>query len=108
MPGVSDKAGVFEARVYEYSTEVACDANAQIFRKAIKSVHNVLPEGFAAIKITALGNPLLLERITSACTTFQALFRACDRDGDGLVYWHEFRDGFPKYFGQGSFGLEHH
>ena len=99
-PGAHDDSeGVFEARVYHYSTEVMCDANAEIFHQAIKSVHNVLPEGFAAVKITALGNPQLLERITAACNRLQTLFRDLDRDGDGLVYWEEFRDGFPQQFG---------
>ena len=36
-----NSTGVFQARVYHYSTEVACDANAEIFHQAIKSVHNV-------------------------------------------------------------------
>jgi proline dehydrogenase len=54
--------GVDSARVYDYTTERKCDQNAEIFEKAIKSVKNVSPAGFAAIKITALGNPLLLER----------------------------------------------
>ena len=98
--------GVIEARVYDYTTEVECDGNAEIFRQAIQSVHNVLPEGFAAIKITALGNPLLLERITSAHTSLQKLMRSLDRNNDGLVHWPEFRDGFSEHFGTEV--LQHH
>ena len=94
-----DRKGVFQARVYEYSAEVACDANAKIIHQAISSVHNVLPEGFAAVKLTALGNPLLLERVTTACTNIQRLFRSLDTNGDGLVHWPEFRDGMPTVFG---------
>jgi proline dehydrogenase len=54
--------GVDSARVYDYTTELKCDQNAVIFEEAINAVKNVSPTGFAAIKITALGNPLLLER----------------------------------------------
>jgi hypothetical protein len=39
------------AREYRYSDELACDANKLIFLDAIRAVHNVTPEGFAAIKV---------------------------------------------------------
>eukprot|EP00501_MAST-03F_sp_TOSAG23-6_P001227 GSMAST32.ASY1.ANO1.1273.1 assembled CDS len=63
-----------EAKVYEYTNEVECDLNMKIFEKCIKSVHNVSPEGFAAIKITALGNPKLLERVSQTLLEIRSMF----------------------------------
>ena len=37
--------------------------------------------GFAAVKVTALGNPLLLERISTAIRTIWGLFSKFDLDG---------------------------
>ena len=63
------------ARIYDYSTEKQCDLNADIFESAIRAVHNVSPEGFAAIKLTALGNPLLLERWSNSIVHIKKLFQ---------------------------------
>ena len=45
------------ARIYDYESEAACDRNKDIFLQAVQTVRNTSPRGFAAIKITALGNP---------------------------------------------------
>jgi hypothetical protein len=46
--------------------EAACDAARDVFAGAIEAVARVAPEdGFAAIKVTALGQPELLERWSS-------------------------------------------
>ena len=47
------------ARVYDYKSESECDKHVQVFMDCIHSVRDVSAEhnGFAALKVTALGNP---------------------------------------------------
>ena len=92
------QTAVHSARQYTYSTENECDANAKIFRDAIRAVHNVTPDGFAAIKITALCNPLLLERWSICLVEIRNLFSRLDKDGSGLLTFEEFSAGWKKYF----------
>lgn len=67
-------------RTYDYADEAACDAHVATFLSAIDAVGRERDArgdgGFAAIKVTALGNPLLLERMTSALATVRRLFFA--------------------------------
>ena len=71
---------VHSARVYHYMNERECDANAAIFKDAIEAVRDVSPDGFAAIKMTALGNPALLERWSTARAEIAALFGRIQAD----------------------------
>jgi proline dehydrogenase len=57
--------------------------NVGIFFQCIEAVHNVSPEGFAAIKVTALGLPAILERFSKAILETQQLFSQLDKDGTG-------------------------
>lgn len=59
------------------------DKNVEIFLSCIKAVHNVTPEGFAAIKITALGDPLILEYVSKVIIHIRSLFATFDHDGNG-------------------------
>jgi proline dehydrogenase len=86
------------ARTYCYTSERSCDANAAIFETCIRAVANVSPEGFAALKITALGNPKLLERVSQTITAVRDLFHRYDRDGDGLLSRDEFVEAFRADF----------
>eukprot|EP00941_MAST-03F_sp_MAST-3F-sp1_P003403 g3403.t1 len=86
------------ARTYAYVDEMACDENVKIFEDCIKSVRNVSPEGFAAIKITALGNPKLLERVSQALNEIRHMFKRYDADRDGRLSYSEFRDAFKTDF----------
>lgn len=56
----------FEAKTYSYTTEDACDLVADTFAEEIEAVHRVDPEGFAAIKLSGLGHPKLMERMSTA------------------------------------------
>jgi proline dehydrogenase len=78
------------AREYSYESEAACDRHVDIFRSCIQSVANVTPDGFAAIKVTALGNPLLLERVSQAIVETKNLFAKFDVNGDGYISRDEF------------------
>mmetsp|Transcript_44069 Transcript_44069/g.125709 ORF Transcript_44069/g.125709 Transcript_44069/m.125709 type:complete len:616 (+) Transcript_44069:35-1882(+) len=81
----ADEAGTVGApqssRHYDYRGEAVCDANTEIFLDAIRAVHDATPDGFAAIKLSGLGNPVLLERVSTCLVEIVRLFKRV-RDGD--------------------------
>jgi proline dehydrogenase len=73
-------------RTYTYADEAECDKNADIFLQAIRAVRGATGnEGFAAIKITALGSPELLLRVSGLLVEVRKFFSRLDLDGDGIV-----------------------
>mmetsp|Transcript_4162 Transcript_4162/g.9343 ORF Transcript_4162/g.9343 Transcript_4162/m.9343 type:complete len:609 (-) Transcript_4162:253-2079(-) len=87
------------ARVYDYKSEKDCDRHVQIFKKCIRSVRDVSPtHGFAALKVTALGNPELLERMSTVIVEVKNLFSKFDRKGTGLICREDFIHCYEKYF----------
>lgn len=56
------------------------------------------PQGFAAIKVTALANPMLLERMSSAIVAVRNLFAKWDEDGSGFIERDEFERQYPALF----------
>mmetsp|Transcript_8338 Transcript_8338/g.12130 ORF Transcript_8338/g.12130 Transcript_8338/m.12130 type:complete len:567 (-) Transcript_8338:776-2476(-) len=55
------------ARTYKYYSEAQCDHHRDNFLNCLKSVRDVQMDGkggFMALKVTALGNPHLLERVS--------------------------------------------
>ena len=85
-------------RVYEYQTEAACDANTEIFKECIQSVADLEGDTFAAIKITALGNPLLLQRMSTCIVILRELFMRLDKDGSGRISAEEWAAGYDEFF----------
>ena len=97
------------ARIYDYKSESECDHHVSIFKECIRSVrdvsHNVSTSsvtgrgggggGFAALKVTALGNPKLLERMSTMIIEVKNLFSKFDEDGNGLVS----REDFVRCYG---------
>ena len=51
---------VYSARTYFYEGEEKCDENTEVFLKCIETTGATATNGFAAIKVTALGRPALL------------------------------------------------
>jgi len=90
------------ARIYDYESEEACEANKETFLKAVQTVCNTTPRGFAAIKVTALGNPLLLERAASALTEVKNLFTTFDVNGTGSISMREFHSVYQNLFRDGT------
>ncbi|KAI1319221.1 hypothetical protein EDD11_004615 [Mortierella claussenii] len=50
-----------------------------------------LSKSFAAIKITAMGSPLLLQQVSSTLTAVESRFKNMDQDKDGKVTKEEFK-----------------
>ncbi len=83
--GAKDAKGAV-ARVYDYVSEEQCDRHVETFISAVDTAGGLPGQGFAAVKLTALGNPLLLERISNAIVTVRGLFERFDADGERCHY----------------------
>jgi proline dehydrogenase len=55
-------------------------------------------DGFAAVKVTALGSPDLLKKMSNAIVEAQRLFAKFDTDGDGLISADEFAHAYRQNF----------
>ena len=88
------------ARVYDYTTEEECDKHVDVFLSCIRSVRDISEDGkgFAAIKVTALGNPELLERMSTIITEVKNLFGKFDLDRNGMIRSEEFMQCYEEYF----------
>jgi len=86
------------ARVYDYESEELCNHYLEVFKSCIHAVRDVIPDGFAAIKITALGNPLLLERMSNAIVEAKNLFSKFDSSGAGVLSRKDFEKGYRLFF----------
>lgn len=87
---------------YSAHNEAICDMNKEIFEKCIKAVKNVSPTGFAAIKCTALGNPELLKRASSALVELKRLFQKFDIHNTGSLCKEDFITVYNMYFKSGD------
>jgi proline dehydrogenase len=87
-----------KSRVYHYVDEDVCDKHLKTFENCIHSVNAVSPAGFAAIKITALGNPALLKRMSIVLNEIRELFAKFDEDGTGLITKEQFHKRYKEYF----------
>ncbi|KAL6772171.1 PDY2 [Auxenochlorella protothecoides x Auxenochlorella symbiontica] len=86
------------ARVYNYEGEDLCDRRMEVFLKAIDAASTMNGHGFVAIKLTALGLPELLERVSNALTAIRGLFQQFDDDGNGSVSIEEFKRVYKEFF----------
>ena len=88
---------VAAAREYDYESEAKCDRHLSAF---LRCIHDVAASseggevGYAAIKVTALGNPKLLARLSTAIVEAKRLFSIFDKNGDGLISREEFELGY--------------
>ena len=88
-----------QARVHAYAGEAKCEENAKIFKHAVEAVHNVSPHGFAAIKVSGLGQPALMERMSIALVEMESLFgKLVGQEGRGELNYEQFLEGWKKYF----------
>lgn len=92
------------ARVYDYKSEKECDQHVEIFKSCIRAVRDVssssssTSSGFAALKVTALGNPALLERMSNVITEVNNLFSEFDKKSSGVITREEFVQCYEHHF----------
>mmetsp|Transcript_83989 Transcript_83989/g.175691 ORF Transcript_83989/g.175691 Transcript_83989/m.175691 type:complete len:601 (-) Transcript_83989:495-2297(-) len=102
------------AKTYEYAGESLCDANAEIFMDAIRAVKDATPDGFAAIKLSGLGDPQLLERMSTCLVEMAKLFHRVSNDPSTnydvstvpfyamdrsfSIDWDTFKNNWPRLF----------
>ena len=98
----SGKPKVFSARIYDYKNEAMCDVHKKTFEKCIDAVKAVSPIGFAAIKCTALGDPELLKRASTALTEVRKLFVEFDETKSGFLTEQQFDKAYSKFFKGGD------
>jgi len=93
------------AREYSYEDEDQCDRHVETFQKCIHDAASLSKDGFAAVKVTALGNPKLLSRMSQAIIESKKLFQKFDSNLDGFVTREEFEVGYNLFFDQGDESL---
>jgi proline dehydrogenase len=69
--------------------EAECDKNVEVFLQCIDATAQ-FKDGFAAVKVTALGRPALLERMSQVLAQTRKLFSKFDRDGSSDISYDEF------------------
>uniref|UniRef100_A0A7E4VVN1 Proline dehydrogenase n=1 Tax=Panagrellus redivivus TaxID=6233 RepID=A0A7E4VVN1_PANRE len=70
------RVDVVSARTYFYAGEHECDKNVEVFCRSIDAVAEATRrEGFSAIKLTALGRPQLLLKLSETIAQTQNFFR---------------------------------
>ncbi|GFR39754.1 hypothetical protein Agub_g238 [Astrephomene gubernaculifera] len=84
------------ARTYDYQDEDACERHTAAFLAAIDTAATLPGQGFAAIKLSALGDPALLQHLSDALSSIHLLFRQYDVDGDGVVTRAEFEEVYQR------------
>lgn len=71
----SARKGVKSARVYDYLGEEECDSNMGMILRSIDTAAAAFDHPFVAVKITALGRPDLLEKLTTILNTIRDLWK---------------------------------
>ncbi|KAK9799009.1 hypothetical protein WJX73_003308 [Symbiochloris irregularis] len=94
----SEETGSVVARTYDYETEEACDKHRDIFLRSIMAAADAPGQGFAAIKVTALGNPKLLERVSTTLSELHRLFERFDTDDSGFITKDKFFKVYEQLF----------
>ncbi|KAG2444856.1 hypothetical protein HXX76_001597 [Chlamydomonas incerta] len=84
------------ARTYTFQDDATCERNTLAFLAAIDTAATLPGQGFAAIKLTALGDPALLEHLAAALDAVKTLFRRYDSNGDGFVTRQGFLEAFER------------
>jgi len=94
-----DPHTIVTVREYDYESEAKCDNHVSTFLKCIQDVASMEGDkNFAAVKITALGNPKLLARLSTAIVEAKWLFADFDSNGNGLVSRKSFEIGYNRHF----------
>ena len=93
-----ERVGVVSARTYDYLGEEKCDANVQIFLDCIDAAARQ-PNGFTAIKLTALGKPEFLRHISEILQAIRRTFHDFATGGSETISFEQFRGGLNDRLG---------
>eukprot|EP00536_Pseudo-nitzschia_multiseries_P008640 jgi/Psemu1/257415/estExt_Genewise1Plus.C_2220037 len=102
-----DKSKSKREQEYEYeydrASEERCDRHLGNFLQCIRDAEaSTTHHGYAAIKMTALGNPNLLARLSTAIAETKRLFAVFDTNGDGHIGREEFELAYNRLFVDGD------
>merc|ERR1719204_2686416 len=89
------EAEVTGAVFSEHIEEKQCDENVKIFLECIDGASQ-FEDGFAAIKVTALGRPILLTKMTEIIDKTMILFQEFDTNQSNRISRMEFENGLQK------------
>lgn len=88
--------------IYDSKSQENYDSHVNNFLSCIRTAKNVSnsdsDNSFAALKLTALGNPILLERMSVAIAETKQLFAKFDHNKDGIVTRDEFKQAYQLFF----------
>lgn len=101
IEGLTEEEKDISVRTYEYKNEVLCDERAKTFEKCLRSANAVkgaTNNGFVAVKVTALTNPKLLEKMSRMVVEIRNLFLKFDTQKNGLVDAEEFERAYNYFF----------
>jgi len=86
------------ASLREDASEKIGEGHQRVLRNCIDEVANASANGFAAIKLTGLCDPQLLERVSESSLGLQHLFQSFNASDSGALTVQEFTDGYDKFF----------
>ena len=101
IEGLTEEEKDINVRTYAYKNELLCDERALTFDKCLRSanvVKGASSNGFVAVKVTALTNPKLLEKMSKVVVEIRNLFLKFDKNKDGLITLEEFERGYNYFF----------
>jgi proline dehydrogenase len=85
-----------DARSYaEDISESDCDANLQVFEQCIRAAGQ-FEGGFAAIKISGLGRPVLLQKLSHVVNQTRRIFLDIDKEKKRVLTFEEFSRGIES------------
>ena len=94
----SQSVNATSSREYEYESEAQCDRHVETFKQCIRDASHGSKDSYAAVKVTALGNPKLLARMSQAIVEAKRLFEKFDTNNDGFIQREEFELAYKHFF----------
>ncbi|KAF4724037.1 hypothetical protein FOZ63_006098, partial [Perkinsus olseni] len=74
-PSAPERADTMQARIFDYEGERRCDSRVDLVKAAISTVDRAVQgRGIAAMKISAMGPPVLLERMSNGIRELQSFY----------------------------------
>ncbi|CAM9487469.1 unnamed protein product [Ascophyllum nodosum] len=87
-----------QCRTYDYMGEAECDVRTSTFLECVRAVRDQTPGGFAAVKLSALGDPAMLARLTTCVRVIRGLPQNAGVNQDDGVSQQEFQEACRGLF----------